>query len=104
MDELLFIPVHTCAGGTLSLRTGRRSPDGERVGIAFTSEERLRSALGGGRPWIRLAGPALRSMLAPMGIAAVQMDPLFVGPKDPVPPAGPPRPPRPQAPAMAGRR
>ncbi|MFC5746254.1 SAV_915 family protein [Actinomadura rugatobispora] len=99
MHELLIVPVHVCTSGTVVLRTGLLSPRKKRVGIAFTSEEGLRSALGEGQRSIRLSVRALRAMLRPMGIADVQVDPLFVGPELPAAPSAP----RP-VPTLAGHR
>jgi hypothetical protein len=71
--HLLFVPVRASALGTLALRTGRL-PSGPRVGLAFTSEASLRSALGAGQPWIRLDEDAMRAMLMPLGIAQIRVD------------------------------
>ncbi|MEW2354774.1 SAV_915 family protein [Spirillospora sp. NPDC029432] len=87
MDEQLIVPVRPGESGIVALRTGRLDRTGERVGIAFTSEERLRAALGGGQRRIRLGERALRSLLRPMGITRIQVDPLLVGPEFPAAPA-----------------
>jgi len=77
--HLLFVPVRASALGTLALRTGRL-PSGPRVGLAFTSEASLRSALGGGQPWIRLDEDAIRAMLTPLGIAQIRVDAYLPAP------------------------
>jgi hypothetical protein len=58
----------------VSLRCGRL-PTGERVGIAFTTEERLTETMGPGQEWIHLHERALRAMLRPLGVTRIQMDP-----------------------------
>lgn len=81
MDETSHtycVPVRAAGGtGALVLWTGRL-PQGTRVGIAFTTPDRLAAAMGGGQPWIRLSAQALRAMLTPLGIGGIQLDPLLV--------------------------
>jgi len=77
VDERLIVPVRECAGGVVSVRTAR-ADSGERVGLAFTSEARLRAALGDGQRWIAMAEPALRSMLRPLAVTRIQTDPVLV--------------------------
>ncbi len=77
--HLLFVPVRASALDTLALRTGRL-PSGPRVGLAFTSEASLRSALGAGQPWIRLDEDAIRAMLTPLGIAQIRVDACLPAP------------------------
>ena len=97
--HLLFVPVRESVLGTLALRTGRL-PAGPRVGLAFTSEISLRSALGAGQTWIRLDEDALRDMLAPLGIVQIRVDACLPAPVPlpaaaatlQVPTAAPPRP------------
>jgi hypothetical protein len=62
-----------------TVRTGR-SPQGQRVGIAFTRPELLVAAMGADQPWEELCESALRGMLRPLGIDRVQVDPLLVAP------------------------
>ena len=90
--HLLFVPVRASVLGTLALRTGRL-PAGPRVGLAFTSEASLRSALGVGQPWIRLDEDAMRAMLTPLGIAQIRLDACLPAPAvAPVPAATRPAP------------
>ena len=72
---LLVVPV--AGSETLALRSGRL-PTGERVGIAFSTESRLIQVMGAGQRWIHLAEPAVKSMLAPLGIDRVQVDPGLI--------------------------
>ncbi|KAB1941572.1 hypothetical protein F8271_14090 [Micromonospora sp. ALFpr18c] len=73
-----------------TVRTGR-SPQGQRVGIAFTRADLLVAAMGAEQPWEELCESALRGMLRPLGIDVIQVDPLLVAPPlHPVDPA--PRP------------
>jgi hypothetical protein len=70
----LIVPVRTGVAGSFALRTGRLVT-GERAGLAFTSEATLLLALGPSQQWVRLDARALRSMLAPLGITHVRIDP-----------------------------
>ncbi|MFF7334943.1 SAV_915 family protein [Streptomyces sp. NPDC008150] len=81
----LCVPVRPGpAGHTVRLF---RTPLGARTAVAFTSESALTAALGPGRPWIRLAEPALRALTAPLGVTALTVDPQLSAP-----PAAPARP------------
>ncbi|WBB65243.1 SAV_915 family protein [Micromonospora sp. WMMD812] len=106
MDEVpdtWAVPVHTVPGRQASTVRTARLPQGERVGLAFTSPEKLASAMGADQQWTRLCESALRAMLTPLGIHRIQVDPLLVAP--PVAPERPsaPVPVRPVA-ALAGTR
>lgn len=72
---MLYVPVHTCAGGTVSIQTGRL-PSGQAVGLGFTSPARLAMVFGEWHPWIELHLGALHAMLEPLGITLVRVDPL----------------------------
>ncbi|WP_408055915.1 SAV_915 family protein [Streptomyces blattellae] len=48
--------------------------------MGFTSASRLTDALGAGQPWIRLAEPALRALIAPLGVTTVTIDPRISAP------------------------
>ncbi|RLP89704.1 hypothetical protein EAD89_14800 [Micromonospora sp. BL4] len=112
MDEapiIYAVPVRELPGRPVgTVRTGR-SPQGQRVGIAFTRPELLVAAMGADQAWEELCESALRGMLRPLGIDRIQVDPLLVAPPlDPsfgdraaptVPARGPGRPvdPRPAA-------
>ena len=61
----------------MTLRCGRL-PGGERVGIAFTTEAALAEVMGPAQPWIHLHERALRSMLAPLGVTRLQVNPGVV--------------------------
>src|ERR1700743_1384222 len=67
----LVVAVHA-GPGMASLRCGRL-PGGERVGIAFTSQAGLAKVMGADQPWIRLSGPAMRDMLAPLAVPGTQV-------------------------------
>ena len=73
MSDMFLVPVRTTKAGTLALRTGRLLT-GERVGLAFTSEAALLLAMGPSQEWTRLGYPAMRDMLAPLGIKNVRID------------------------------
>jgi hypothetical protein len=70
---LLVVPVRT-GSGMVSLRCGRL-PTGERVGIAFTTETGLIKVMGRDQAWIRLSDGAMKTMLGPLGIRRIQVDP-----------------------------
>jgi hypothetical protein len=57
------------------LQTGRQR-SGERVGLAFTTENSLLLTLGSSRRWVRLGGQALRDMLTPLGVRHILVDPV----------------------------
>jgi hypothetical protein len=70
-----FVPVRS-TGDIATLQTGRL-PDGLRVGIAFTTLDRLRAAAGV-QEFMRLSEEALHDMLTPIGISRIQLDPTMV--------------------------
>ena len=78
----MVVPVKT-GSGTACLRCGRL-PDGERVGIAFTTQARLARVMGADQPWAYLSGPAMRDMLAPLGVTRIQVDPGLIAASLPV--------------------
>ena len=75
MNHTLYVPVRTGDAGVLTLRTARLE-SGERTGLAFTSQDALARTLGPAQPWVNLAEPSLRDMLAPLGIRQLRVDPL----------------------------
>ncbi|MGI5525234.1 SAV_915 family protein [Micromonospora sp. CA-259024] len=83
MDEapiMYVVPVRDLPGRLVrTVRIGR-SPQGQRVGIAFTRAELLVAAMGAEQPWEELCESALRGMLRPLGIDVIQVDPLLVAP------------------------
>jgi hypothetical protein len=79
MDELpLFVPTRSTCGGEGLVVQLAHLPTGRRVGIAFTSLARLRSATGPRQDWIRLYDDALRLTLGGLGVHTVQVDPVRV--------------------------
>ena len=74
MGNTYFVPVQASKAGTLTLRTGRLW-SGERVGLAFTSENSFRLTMGPSGQWANLGGQALRDMLAPLGVEHLMVDP-----------------------------
>ncbi|MGC4768544.1 SAV_915 family protein [Micromonospora sp. DT44] len=83
MDDgpiIYAVPVRELPGRPVgTVRTGR-TPQGERVGIAFTRSDLLVTAMGADQPWEELCESALRGMLRPLGIDRIQVDPLLVAP------------------------
>lgn len=88
----LFVPVRSGPLGS----TARffRSALGDRIAVAFTSEQRLTGTLGRTQSWIRLSVPALRALAAPLGITELRIDPRLSAP------APSPADPEPAAPAL----
>ncbi|POX43491.1 hypothetical protein C3486_00775 [Streptomyces sp. Ru73] len=83
----LYVPVRP---GPLGCATRLcRTPLGCRTAVGFTTADRLVAALGPGVDWIRLAEPALRALVAPLGVTRVTVDPRFAAPN---PHAARPRP------------
>ncbi|MFC5217987.1 SAV_915 family protein [Streptomyces coerulescens] len=74
----LYVPVRpgpaACAARIF------RTPLGARTAVGFTSRGKLTATLGAEQPWIRLAEPALRALIAPLGVTTVTVDPQFCAP------------------------
>ena len=70
----LFVPVRASQPGLICLRTGRLA-SGLPIGLAFTSEAALLSALGPRQQWTLICEEALLDMLAPLGIGHLRIDP-----------------------------
>ncbi|HEX4660676.1 MAG TPA: SAV_915 family protein [Streptosporangiaceae bacterium] len=70
----LFVPVRASQPGLICLRTGRLA-SGLPIGLAFTSEAALLSALGPRQQWTLICEQALLDMLAPLGIGHLRIDP-----------------------------
>src|SRR5690606_27484227 len=79
-DDLLAVPAFLTSADVMAVLTGR-TPAGQRVGIAFTSPENLAYVMGRDQSWIYLSERALRTMLAPLQIQRIQVDPLFTAPE-----------------------
>ncbi|MFI6157207.1 SAV_915 family protein [Kitasatospora sp. NPDC051170] len=72
------VPVTTSAhGGTTALRLFRLR-DGRRCAVGFSSPEALAALLGPEQAHTELAEPALRSLVAPLGVDALVLDPRLV--------------------------
>jgi hypothetical protein len=78
VKHTFFVPVRTSKAGTLALCIGRL-PSGERVGLAFTSEADLLLTMGPSQQRIRLGEQALRTMLAPLSVKHIRIDPRPAG-------------------------
>ncbi|MFJ3791057.1 SAV_915 family protein [Kitasatospora sp. NPDC090091] len=77
------VPV-TVTGRTTSLRLFRLR-DGRRCAVGFVSAEALTALLGPEQASVQLAEPALRALVAPLGVDTLVLDPRLVAP----PVAGP---------------
>ncbi|MFF0227298.1 SAV_915 family protein [Streptomyces sp. NPDC004629] len=77
----LFVPVRPGPrGDALCVFRIFRTPLGSRTAVGFTSLRRLTATLGREQAWIVLAEPALRSLLAPLGVTLVTVDPQLSAP------------------------
>ncbi|MGW0935572.1 SAV_915 family protein [Streptomyces sp. NPDC002666] len=74
----LFVPVRPGPGGYCARLF--RTPLGIRTAVAFTDESRLTRALGRQQVWIRLSEPAVRALVAPLGVVDLTVDPLMTAP------------------------
>ncbi|EFF88668.1 conserved hypothetical protein [Streptomyces sp. e14] len=90
----LFVPVRPGPSGCVARIF--RTPLGDRTAVGFTCESSLIATLGPEQAWIRLAEPALRALIEPLGIATVTVDPQFTA--RPASPARPARAARPTCP------
>ncbi|MFD7495166.1 SAV_915 family protein [Streptomyces sp. NPDC059832] len=74
----LFVPVRSGpAGHCVRLF---RTPLGARTAVAFTHERQLLRTLGQRQTWIRLSEPAVRALVAPLGVVDLVVDPLLAVP------------------------
>ncbi|MFB7666131.1 SAV_915 family protein [Kitasatospora sp. NPDC056138] len=73
-----YVPVRT-VGGVTVLRFFRRR-DGSRCAGAFSSAADAHELLGPAQELIELAIPALREMIAPLGVRTIVLDPKLVAP------------------------
>jgi hypothetical protein len=74
----LFVPVRPGPSGQ-AVRIFR-TPLGSRTAVGFTSVRQLTSTLGREQTWIKLAEPALRTLVTPLGVTLVTVDPQFLAP------------------------
>ncbi|MEV7569041.1 SAV_915 family protein [Streptomyces tanashiensis] len=74
----LLVPVRSGPAGC-SARLFR-TPPGDRTAVGFTSEARLAATLGPGHACVRLSEPALRALVAPLGVTVLTVDPQFAAP------------------------
>nr|WSW65844.1 hypothetical protein OG461_06410 [Streptomyces sp. NBC_00995] len=74
----LFVPVRQGAMGCCARLF--RTPLGVRTAVAFTDERRLIRTLGQQQTWIRLSEPAVRALVAPLGVVDLTIDPLLTAP------------------------
>ncbi|MFI8519442.1 SAV_915 family protein [Streptomyces sp. NPDC085481] len=84
----LCVPVRPVAHGCAARLF--RTPVGARTAVAFTTPARLRSVLGADQPWTPLAEPALRALVAPLGIETLTVDPALTAPALAAPPLAAP--------------
>jgi hypothetical protein len=81
-----IVPIQsTRCEEVLAVATWAR-PAGGRVGIMFTTVDRLVAAMGDEQQWIPISESALRAMLRPLGIKDIEVDPVMVRPRVPLPP------------------
>ncbi|MFJ6718046.1 MULTISPECIES: SAV_915 family protein [unclassified Streptomyces] len=75
----LFVPVRPGPAGYAARVF--RTPLGGRTAVGFTTPDRLSAALGPDQRWTRLAEPALRALVRPLGVTTVTVDPLLCIPR-----------------------
>ncbi|GAA2242554.1 MULTISPECIES: SAV_915 family protein [Kitasatospora] len=73
-----YVPVRSV--GTASVLRFFRRRDGSRCVLAFGSAADARELLGPEQELIDLALPALREMIAPLGVRHIVLDPKLVAP------------------------
>ncbi|MGW1819237.1 SAV_915 family protein [Streptomyces sp. NPDC002125] len=74
----LLVPVRQGPGGCCARLF--RTPLGVRTAVAFTEEGQLTRTLGQQQPWIRLSEPAVRALVAPLGVVDLTVDPFLAAP------------------------
>ncbi|WP_369147864.1 SAV_915 family protein [Streptomyces sp. R44] len=74
----LLVPVRSGPAGC-SARLFR-TPLGGRTAVGFTSAAGLAATLGPDHACVRLSEPALRALVAPLGVTALTVDPQFAAP------------------------
>ncbi|MGV9881591.1 SAV_915 family protein [Streptomyces sp. NPDC003006] len=80
----LYVPVRPGPAGCVARLF--RTPVGGRTAVAFTTPQRLSAVLGSRQVWIRLSEPALRALVAPLGVNGITVDPrLATHPVGPAP-------------------
>lgn len=75
---VLFVPVRPGLVGYCARLF--RTPLGVRTAVAFTDERQLARTLGQQQAWVRLSEPAVRALVAPLGIVGLTVDPLMTAP------------------------
>ncbi|WP_127782859.1 SAV_915 family protein [Rhodococcus sp. X156] len=72
---VLFVPVHN--GNLGPVIRLFHTPMGAPTAVGFTTANQLTDVLGDTQQWIRLAEPALRAMVGPLGVAQLVIDPTL---------------------------
>lgn len=78
----LFVPVRSGPSGSRVICL-MQTALGRRTAVGFTTRELLTEVLGPSQEWIPLAPNALRTMVAPLGIATVLVNPRMTAPPSP---------------------
>ncbi|MFH8476213.1 SAV_915 family protein [Streptomyces sp. NPDC018000] len=73
---LVFVAVRRFSPHGYSIRLFR-APDGARIAVAFTTPTALDAELGPDHAMVRIALPALRILLEPLGISSLAIDPVL---------------------------
>ncbi|MFE6666447.1 SAV_915 family protein [Streptomyces sp. NPDC057697] len=82
----LFVPVRPGPAGCCARLF--RTPLGVRTAVAFTDERQLIRTLGRRQAWVRLAEPAVRALVAPLGVVELVVDPRLAVPGPGTAPGG----------------
>ncbi|MDH6711132.1 hypothetical protein P3T27_007884 [Kitasatospora sp. MAA19] len=73
------VPVTVSSTGTTALRLFRLR-HGRRCAVGFSSPESLAALLGPDQAFTELGEPALRALVAPLGVDTLVLDPRLVAP------------------------
>ncbi|MFJ8624785.1 SAV_915 family protein [Kitasatospora sp. NPDC093550] len=74
------VPVTTSGTGSTTALRLFRLRDGRRCAVGFSSPEALVSLLGPDQAHTELGEPALRELIAPLGVDTLVLDPRLVAP------------------------
>ncbi|GAB7187393.1 SAV_915 family protein [Kitasatospora sp. Ki12] len=90
--DVWHVPVTTTGTGSTTALRLFRLRDGRRCAVGFSSPQALAALLGADQARTELGEPALRELIAPLGVDTLVLDPRLVAPPVttpavPVPPA-----------------
>ncbi|MBD0676067.1 SAV_915 family protein [Streptomyces sp. CBMA156] len=98
--DVWHVPVSTSGTGSTTALRLFRLRDGRRCAVGFSSPEGLAALLGPDQAYTELGEPALRGLIAPLGIDTLVLDPRLVAPSVATPPVTTPSVTAPAAPPV----